>query len=151
MKPVFDGVKKDIRFYKENGVAGIFAQGSYTKNGGGELAELRGWVLAQMLWNPYQDGLALIEEFLENVYGPAAPYLAVYLDLLHEKVRTDSIHFNMYASPQVGHLTPEIVAEAEKLFQQAENAVASDSALLSRVELAHMPIMYEHPEWKGQH
>ncbi|MBN1352064.1 DUF4838 domain-containing protein [candidate division KSB1 bacterium] len=140
--PNFDGVTHDIRFYKEHGVAGIFAQGSYTKHGGGELAELRGWVLAQMLWNPYQNGQALIEEFVREVYGSAAPYLLDYLTLLHHKVRTDSIHFNMYADPHVGHLTPDIVGKANQLFTLAEKAVENDSVLLARVQLAYMPVLF---------
>lgn len=139
--PNFDGIKQDLRFYKEHGVAGLFEQGSYPRKGS-EWADLRAWVLAQLLWNPYQNADALFDEFLTEVYGPAEPFLTQYIELLHQKVRQDSIHFNMYASPQVGYLTPEIVARAEELLQQAEAAVADDSVRLPRVELAHAPILY---------
>lgn len=139
--PNFDGIKQDIRFYKEHGVTGLFEQGSYPRKGS-EWADLRAWVVAQLLWDPYQDADALFDEFLTAVYGPAKPFLAQYIELLHQKVRQDSIHFNMYASPQVGHLTPEIVVQAEALLQQAEAAVADNSLLLARVELAHLPILY---------
>ena len=139
--PNFDGIKQDLRFYKEHGVAGLFEQGSYPRKGS-EWADLRAWVLAQLLWNPNQNADELFDEFLTEVYGPAEPFLAQYIQLLHQKVRQDSIHFNMYASPQVGYLTPQIVAQSEELLQQAEAAVANDSVRLPRVELAHVPILY---------
>ena len=139
--PNFDGIKKDLKFYYNHGVAGLFEQGSYPMEGA-EMADLRAWVLAQLLWYPFQDGQALIEEFVENVYGAAAPYILDYIELIHEKVRTDSIHFNMYAHPEAGHLTPDIVAKAEELFEQAEAVAAKDTDLLRRVEVAHLPIIY---------
>jgi len=139
--PNLDGIKKDIRFYYNHGVTGLFEQGSYPIQGA-ELSELRAWVLAQLLWDPFQDADDLIDEFLDNVYGAAAPYLQNYLELVHTKVRKDSIHFNMYAEPTVGHLTPDVIHEAEKIFLLAEKSVADSSELLKRVEAAHLPVLY---------
>jgi hypothetical protein len=95
------------------------------------------------MWNPYQDAQALIDEFVTNVYGLGSPFIKRYIDLLHEKVKPDSVYFSIYAKPSDGgYLTSELVKEAEGLFLQAEQAACNDPALLKRIELAHLPILY---------
>jgi hypothetical protein len=142
--PNFEALKNDVRFYADHGVKGLFAQGNNVpENGGGEFSQLRAWVFAQLMWDPYQDAQALIDEFVENVYGPGAQYIKSYIKLLHDKVKPDSVYFSIYAKPtDGGYLTPEVVNEAEQLFVKAEKAAAKDAALLKRIELAHLPILY---------
>jgi hypothetical protein len=63
--------------------------------------------------------------------------------MLQEKVKPKTVFFSIYAEPtDGGYLTPEIVEKAEKLFAEAEEAAANDPALLKRVELAHLPVLY---------
>ncbi len=142
--PNFERMVNDVRFYAENGCVGLFAQGSNVPdNGGGEFGELRAWVFAQLMWNPWQDGWSLIDEFVTNVYGTSAPYINEYIQMMHDKVKPDSVYFTIYAEPtDGGYLTPEIVQKAETLFAHAEQAASGDPALLKRVELAHLPILY---------
>jgi hypothetical protein len=142
--PNFERMKNDVRFYADFGCVGLFAQGSNVPdNGGGEFSALRAWVFAQLMWDPWQDGQALIDEFVNNVYGRAAPYISQYISLLHEKVKADSVYFSIYAEPtDGGYLTPELVEKAEALFVKAEEEVADEPALLKRVELAHLPVIY---------
>ncbi len=142
--PNFETMKNDVRFYADHNCIGLFAQGSYVpQNGGGEFSELRAWVFSQLMWNPYQDAQALIDEFVTNVYGQGAPFIKQYIELLHEKVKPDSVYFSIYAKPtDGGYLTPELVKETEALFLQAEQAVSHDPLLLKRIELAHLPILY---------
>ena len=142
--PNFESVKNHPRFYADHGCIGLFAQGSNVPdNGGGEFSALRAWVFAQLMWNPYRDGQALIDEFVTNVYGNAASYISRYIELLHDKVKPDSVYFSIFSSPtEGGYLTPELVNKAENLFSQAEKTAANEPALLKRVELAHLPILY---------
>lgn len=142
--PNFERMVNDVRFYAENGCIGLFAQGSNVPdNGGGEFGELRAWVFAQLMWNPWQDGWELIDEFVENVYGPSAPYISKYIEMMHNQVKPDSVYFTIFAEPtDGGYLTPEIVEKAEELFVKAEEAAVGNPALLKRVELTHLPILY---------
>jgi hypothetical protein len=142
--PNFETFKHDVKFYADHNCIGLFAQGAnVAQNGGGEFSTLRAWVFAQLMWNPDQDAQALIDEFVTNVYGKAAPHIKTYIDLLHEKVKPDSVYFSIYAKPtDGGYLTPEIVQESVNLFKQAEETATNDSALLKRVELAELPIIY---------
>jgi hypothetical protein len=62
--------------------------------------------------------------------------------MLHDKVRAESIHMRCFNSPSFAALTPEIVAKADSLFDEAEKRVAGDPTLLKRVRIARLPLMY---------
>lgn len=142
--PNFDAVTKNPQYYADHKCIGLFAQGNnVAEHGGGEFSALRAWVFAQLMWDPYQNGQDLINEYVENVYGVASSYIQQYITLLHNKVAQDSIHFTIYDDPAtMDFLTPELILKAESLFVEAERAAADDPALLSRVELAYLPVLY---------
>jgi hypothetical protein len=130
----------NLRFFHANGVRGIFEQGAYQSHGS-EMSELRAWVLAQLLWNPQLDGRALINEFLDGYYGPdAAPHLRRYLTLMHEASKGHNL--TCYSPTDAPHLRFKPLAEAEKLWQQAEAAAANLPEFLERVRLGHLAVRY---------
>jgi hypothetical protein len=127
----------NLRFFHANGVRGVFEQGAYQSHGS-EMAELRAWVLAQLLWNPKQDDRALIHEFLDGYYGPgAAPDVRRYLDLLHEASKGHNLTCTSGTDAPFLRFKP--LAEAEKLWQQAE-AAAGDPEFLERIRLGHLAV-----------
>lgn len=142
--PNFASVTRNVKWYADNGAAGLFAQGNNVPdNGGGEFSELRAWVFSQLMWNPDRNGDLLIREFVENVYGAAGPYIQAYIDLIHADVKADSSHFSIWAQPvDVNYLKPELISRADSLFSLARNAASGDSALSARVGLAYLPILY---------
>ena len=129
----------NLRFFQEHSVRGVFEQGAYQSHGS-EMAELRAWLLAQLLWNPRQDDRVLIREFLDGYYGAAAPAIARYLDSLHQASRGHNL--TCYSGTGAPFLGFKPLAEAEKLWQKAERAVATEEELLMRVRLAHLPVRY---------
>lgn len=138
--PNFGSFSHDVKFYVDNGVKGLFNEGDAM--GGGEFGELRSWVLAQLMWNPNQDAQQLIDEFVTNVYGSAAPYIADYIRLLHSHIDSTT-HLSMWAEPfEVNYLGPGTIAKADSLFNSARKAAGQDVGLLDRVELAHLPILW---------
>ncbi len=142
--PNFETFKSDIKWYADRGVEGVFAQGNNVPaNGGGEFSELRAWVFSQLLWNADRDAQALIDEFVTNVYGQAAPYVSSYIQLMHDQVKTDSVHFSIWSQPnEVNYLNAVSIHKADSLFSLAHKAVAGDSNLTNRIELAYLPILY---------
>ena len=130
----------NLNFFQQHNVRGVFEQGAYQSHGS-EMAELRAWVLAQLLWNPNQDDRALINEFLEGYYGAdAAPYLRRYLDLMHEASKGHNL--TCYSPTDASHLRFKPLAEAESLWQQAESAVANSPEFLERLRLGHLAVRY---------
>jgi hypothetical protein len=135
-------IRPNIEFFVRNGVTGIYEEANYFSKGG-ELAELRTYLMAKTLWDPSYDSTKAIREFTEAYYGPAAPALRDYLTLLQETVCADrTCHVRIYTSPADYLNHPEMLASAKALFDRAEAAVAGDAVLLHRVQVARLPLLY---------
>ncbi len=130
---------ENVRFFHKYGVRGLFEQGAYQSDGG-EMAELRTWLLAQLLWNPYQDDRALIKEFLQGYYGNADKAIYAYLELLSQAAK--GFYLTCNTSPTAPFLKYTVLSKAERLWQEAEHAVQNDPERLWRVRQGHLPIQY---------
>lgn len=140
--PNFYVLADNIRFFIENNVKGIFEEGAAPAYGGAEFAELRAYVVAKLLWNPYQQTDPLIDEFLAGYYGMAAPALRDYFDLIHEKAADNADrHFGIYDQPRIPYLTEDVVAQCEAHLERAL-MMADDDAVYRRVRVAQLPIRY---------
>ena len=140
--PNFRAMAADLRFYRDIGVEGIYLQAMGHGGGGGEWSLLRPWYGMKLLWDPDQDGDALLRDFLHGVYGPASTPLWDYVRLLHDEVFRRDIHMHLYTNPAQGYLTDEVIAQSEALFDEALAAVGDDAELRERVKVAHMPLVY---------
>lgn len=140
--PNFGAMSEDMKFYRDIGVEGIFLQGMGQSGGGGEWSLLRPYYGARLLWNPDLDPAVVLKDFLKGYYGAAWKPLWEYVQLLQNKVDGDDVHMHLYTNPGQGYLPDEIMAQSMTLFDQAENAVASDAELLERVAVARMPLVY---------
>jgi hypothetical protein len=129
----------NLRFFQSNHVRGVFEEGAYNSHGS-EMAEMRAWVLAQLLCNPRQDDRALIREFLSGYYGPAGKPIESYLELVQQAAK--GFNLTCFTQRDAPFLDFKTLAAAEKLWQQAEQAVAGDDELLARVRLGHLPVRY---------
>jgi hypothetical protein len=132
----------NVRLFSDYGVKGVFEEGAYA-GPGEEMAELRAWVLAQLLWNPQQNDRALIKEFLRGYYGKrAGDLIERYLDLMHESSKGFYLH--CYLGKDAPHLRFQPLAAAERLWQQAEEAAnrEPDPEILMRVRMGHLPVRY---------
>jgi len=131
----------NVLTFVTNGVRGIFEQGSYTSPGG-EMAALKAWVLAKLLWNPNRDANALIQEFLHGYFGPAGPSVGRYLDLVHEDAVSHHYYLGCFAPVEAPFPGYETMKRSELAYQQAFRAVAGEGELERRVRLARLPLLY---------
>ena len=140
--PDFDELRSDVAVYQRHGVVGLFLQGAYAPGGGGENSELRAYLLARLLWNPAADADREVNDFLDAVYGKAAPAMRRYFDLSHREVRLPPAglgqHIWIFNLPQ---FSPAFRSQAETLFQEAESAT-TDEAVRRRLKKAHQPLEY---------
>ena len=137
--PNYYSLGPNVRFFHRNGVRGLFEQGAY-QSYGSEMAEMRAWVLAQLLWNPYQDDRKLIREFLAGYYGKAAPHVQRYLDLM--TTSSKGFYMGCFVGTGAPYLKYKVLLNAERLWEKAEQAVADDPALVWRVRQARLPVWY---------
>lgn len=131
----------DMRVFKRIGVEGFFIEHDTGIAQMHLLADLQTWLLAKLMWEPERDLQALIEDFTDHYYGPAAPKIREYIALLERETAEHQSGMRWNASPgQFRHLTPEFLAQCHNLFDAAEGAVADDDTLLQRVRIARMSV-----------
>ncbi len=130
----------NLRFFHKHGVRGVFEQGAYQSHGG-EMAELKAWLLAQLLWNPYQDDARLIDEFLRGYYGAAARAMGSYLRLMAHAAR--DFRMGCFTNPaDAPYLRYAALRRAETLLERAEHAVQHDAERRWRVQMARLSAWY---------
>ena len=134
-------LQANAQFFANHQVKGLFEQGNYSAGGGGEMEPLRAYLLAKLLWNPAADVEQLTDEFLNAYYGQAAPSIRAYLSLEEQQVEADGVHAHIFDRPTAKYLSDEFLAQAEKLFDEAEG-LADNSDVRSRVQIARLPIWY---------
>ena len=139
--PNLEVLAANVRFYARHHVVGLFEQGSYSPGGGGEFAELRAYLLARLMWNPEADEKAIVDEYLDGVYGPAAPFMRDYLALLHEPIKDPEHHLHIFADLDQVYLDDELVRRGDQLLARAE-AAADSADGRERVRRARLPIQY---------
>ncbi len=66
----FDVMQKNLQLFAENNVTGVYEEGNYSASvSDGEFAELRCYMLAKLMWNPYCDANELMYDFCKAYYG----------------------------------------------------------------------------------
>jgi hypothetical protein len=136
-QPDYFALGPTLRFSSENGVKGVFEEGDYTSTAG-DMAELKAWLIAQMLWDPKQDPNKLIDEFLRGYFGPAAKPIRAYLELMTKAAQTTvpPTHVGFALTNKAKFLNFETLNAARKIWDQAKAAVAGKPEFEPRVALA---------------
>jgi hypothetical protein len=141
--PDFDELAADIPLYQRSGVVGIFLEGAYPPGGGGESAELRSYVMARQLWDPATNVPQAINEFLDGVYGKAAPAMKDYYALLRQQGRANHLWiFNLPEFP------PPVLASARSHLSRAQSLAENDE-VRKRVRKASLPVEYLELTYSG--
>ena len=141
--PNLHTIKPNIKFFTEHHVNSLFMQTN--REVGGEMAELRAYLIAELMWNPDADDSAIINEFLNGYYGEAGPYIRQYIDKMRESLLASGWKLDIFGSPEDAkdaYLSADMMKVYQSLFDQAEKAVQQNSQLLTRVKIARLPIIY---------
>ena len=138
--PNFHVLAENIRFFYENNVRGLFEQGCGAL-GGGEMNDLRAYILSKAMWDPYVDVEKIRNEFLSCVYGEAAPFIDEYLETVHQAVEEAGCHLYCFNHPDKPWHKMELVETCEAIFEKAKQAV-TDEKILYRIRFQEMAIKY---------
>jgi hypothetical protein len=141
--PDLDEIARDIPLFHRNGVVGLFYEGDYAPGGGGEMAELKSYLMAKLMWDPSRPAKPIVAEYLNGVYGPAAPYIGRWLDVLHAPLRQDpKMEAHIYDPPTAAYLSDATLQSGAVLFDEAERAAAMDPTALDEVRRARLALEY---------
>jgi len=156
--PNLYAMAESIQWYAQypafKGYFGQHIHGSADAAGVG-FSDLRTWLAARLLWNPDQDYRALIREFVQGYYGPAAPFINEYIELLHEEFEKTGSELQGIATPLgAPYLSFDLLIRADELFREAERAVAHDPVFSDHVQRARIEVDYvilmRGAEWKRE-
>ena len=145
--PNFHCLQKNISLFKRNHATMLFEQNMPSR--GTDFLEMKAWMLAKLMWNPNQDADSLMLEFMRGYYREAAPYLYQYQKLLQGALLASGTPLWIYDSPithKNGMLNATLCKTYNELFDRAEDAVRSDTAVLNRVRLSRLPLQYSELE-----
>lgn len=147
--PNFHILKPNIQLFKKNHATMVFEQMNGGKQLGTDFGEMRAYIVEKLLWNPEQSVDSLMQTFMRGYYGDAAPYLYRYQQMLQGALLASGTPLWIYDSPishKNGMLNTTLLSTYSRLFDDAERAVAHDSARLAHVQVARLPLRYSELE-----
>ncbi len=124
-----------VQYYADKGIWGIFAQFDNTRyRGVGPWWEVRQYLYAKILWDPYLDFDKEYREAMEFFYGDAAPYLMEverrYIESLEEydnkckkEKNNPGLHLPVAYTILPEYYSEEFIQAAENLFEIALSKV----------------------------
>lgn len=133
------GLAKDIKYYGSHGINGLMVQCDY-QGPGGELAELRQYLAARLMWDPTQDPMKLRAEFCEGYYGKAAGGVQVFLANLDKVAEAPDVHAFGAWDPQ-NTVSPQLVKDSLAMLNKAR-AVTESKTVSNRIDKLMLPFWY---------
>lgn len=140
-------LKPNLQTLAKYNVKGVFEEANCSYYGGVDFNELRVYLLSKLMWNPDCDIDAHRKEFMECYYGPAAPHLDDYLNMLCDYVEKNNYHMYIQDIHRPDYLSDELLKEYNKLFDKAEAAVFGDGIRLARVQKARLSLRFVDVFW----
>ena len=95
--PNFGVLRKNMRFFAEHSVKGMYPEGNY-RAVSGEFGELRAYMLAKVMWEPYmsdEEYNSYIDDFMLAYYGEGGKYIRKFLDFTEE--HSEANHFLIWS------------------------------------------------------
>ena len=140
-------IRDKMRFYADHNVVGMFPEGNY-QSVSGEFAELRSYLLAKLMQNPYmteKEYNTTMNEFLEAYYGDGWRHIRAYIDLICSN--PDNACRAFYFHPLLTHTEAwfrDMEETFDLLWDKAEAAAGDRLAYVqrSRLQWRYIKLMY---------
>jgi hypothetical protein len=128
----FQEAIQDFRFVAEHGAIGVFFD-MFFENWA-PMAPYY-YLVCQLAWNPYADGNAILDDYYQRCYGPAAGPMKKYWQLL-EKTRNEMVegYPNAMSALMIPEFyTPEVFAQLDALVGEAKSLTRGNEKFTQRV------------------
>ena len=131
-------LQENMRYYAEHNVRSMFPEGNYY-SASGEFGELRAYLLAKLMMDPYMDRstyLTHMNEFLQAYYGEGWTYVRAYIDALCGQAATgcQNIFEPPFAAISEDYFRA-MEATFEDWWEKAEQAAGDRQAFVARSRL----------------
>ncbi|HZX02816.1 DUF4838 domain-containing protein [Kribbella sp.] len=129
-------------FAKIPSIQGYFGEGAWNVRGT-EFAHLRVWVLSRLMWNPAENPDALIREFLQGYYGPAAAPLYDYMKLMAAAVAATDTRLTCFVPENAPYLNFDSLTAADVLLDKAQALVQDDRVLSAHLAAVRLGVDFQ--------
>ena len=136
-------LQPNIQFLTRNGAKQHFQQTNTAK--GNEMAELKSYLLARLLWNPDVNIDSVKTDFLNGYYAEAAPYIRKYTDRMESELVKSGERLDIFGEPvyhDKSFLSADNIAFYNTLFDKAEAVVVSKPEIFQRVKVSRLPLEF---------
>ncbi len=141
--PNLHTLQPNLKYLHDKGVTMIFSEGN--PETGGEFHEMKAYILSKLLWDVKTDVNKVMDDFLSEYYGNAGKTMREYIELLEKFLIKSGEKLLIYATPveeKNNFLSEKLIAEYNKIFDRAEQAVAGNPEILERVKVARLPLKF---------
>ena len=122
---------ENVKFYHEAGVRYLFEEG--ISQPAASFTDLKGWLGAKLMWNPFQPAEPLIRRFCEAYYGKGAPFVLDFIRFMGEQEIDETKTPLTYAVPlEKMPFRQEFYEKGRELWVKAEVAVADEKEQIRR-------------------
>lgn len=137
--PIANRLGDTFRTFADYGVTGVFVENECLS---ADMWELTHYMLTHLSEDPYADADALIRDFMNRFYGPAAPYVQEYYDeLCRASLDNNYSVFCVIGGVHFNYLDAKTVTKGLELLQKAMDAVRGDSVFEARVQYVQTLLM----------
>jgi len=131
-------LQPNAQMYYENGAAGYFMQAN-SMCASPEFGELRAYLIAKLLWDPYCDMEKAMTEFLYYYYGTGHENIAAYIEMIEARRCGD---IGVFENPaETVKLNVFDLAQIDAWFDACE-AAAADEIQLARIQRSRLQVRY---------
>ena len=138
--PDFGVLQRNMQIFFENNAKGVFEEGEPSADDNPEFGELRGYLLARLMQDPYMDYEAEMRAFLNAYYGDAGEPLYRFLSRVTEKAGASEYHHLGTFPDSAKTLTCFTASDVDYADDQwkAAKTAAADTRYAARVERSEL-------------
>lgn len=130
--PNFGVMQRNVQIFYENNVKGLYEEGNYyIRQCDAEFGEMRTYLLAKLMQNPYLDYSAEMDGYLNAVYGDGGCYIREFIDIITEHAVTERNHLSIYqaATDTLYNFKNKDIKYCNELWEKAKVAAQTDEQL----------------------
>lgn len=146
--PDFHVLQRDLQIFYENGAKGIYEEGFFQMDRyDGEFGELRSYLLAKLMQNPYMDYEAAMSDFLSRYYGSGWESVREFLSIVCSRAasRTVTSTITQWPEDALPGITNAEVRRCDALWELAK--AQASPVELDRLERSEICWRF----WKSNH
>ena len=128
----FGVLQRDVQIFYEHNVKGIYQQGVYyIDQSDGEFGEMKNYLLAKLMQNPYLDYDEEMLGYMVGVYGPGGVYLKEFIDIVTDHAATKYHHLLLEEDSRFSlpGMMPWDVSKCDELWEKAKAEAENEEQL----------------------